>query len=285
MYILSFVILAAAALTMTVIVTIFWAVKQRQLHNKMQKLSTEVSMAQREASQARMVKDIFFQNMSHQIRTPLHAINGFAQLLASPDCGFSEADKAEFAAHIKSNTTILTMLFDDILSIVDIECGKFDINLTDVRVNDIVYEAMHTFDHMVSENVKLTFTTAVSDEFTIRSDSRRLQQVVMNYLSNAIKHTERGFIHIDLRLTPDKKELMISVADSGEGVPKDMAEAIFTRFTKLDEYKQGNGLGLSLCDTIADKLNGRCYLDNSYPNPNSGTSHGAKFVFALPVAS
>ena len=283
MYILSFVIFAALSLLAIIMVTGFWILKQNQLKKKMQTLSLEVSKANKEAQSASMVKDIFLQNMSHQIRTPLHAINGFAQLLATPEYDFSDADKAEFASHIKSNTTILTMLFEDMLSVVDIECGKFDINITKTRVNDLIYETMETLKHMVNESVELTYTPIVSDDFTIETDSRRLNQVLMNFLSNAIKHTEKGFIKIEVYLTDDGKNINFSVTDSGEGIPKEMAKAIFTRFKKLNDYTIGNGLGLSLCKTIASKLHGKCYLDTTYPNTQSPYPHGARFVFCTPI--
>lgn len=286
MYILSFVILAAIALLAIIMVSGFWMVKHKQLKDRMQSLSLEVHKANKEARSASMVKDIFLQNMSHQIRTPLHAINGFAQLLATPDYNFSDADKADFAAHIKSNTTILTMLFDDMLSIVDIECGKFDIHITRVNLNELVRETIAALDHMVSENVQLTFDSAVTDNFTIQTDSRRLQQVIMNFLSNAIKHTEKGFIKVEVSLVEDGKYVNLSVTDSGEGVPKEMAKAIFARFKKLNDFKLGNGLGLSLCKTIADKLHSKCYLDTTYPsdsNDDSEKPHGARFVFSTPI--
>lgn len=282
-YVLSFIILAAIALVAIILVTGFWMLKQRQLREKMQTMSLEVTKANKEARSANMVKDIFLQNISHQIRTPLHAINGFAQLLATPEYNFSDADKAEFASHIKSNTTILTMLFDDVLSIVDIDCGKFDMNIAKTKVNEIVYGTMETLKHMVNESVQLTFETSVSDDFTIETDSRRLHQVLMNFLSNAINHTEKGFIKVEVGLSPDGKNINFSVTDSGNGVPKEMAKAIFARFKKLDDFKLGNGLGLSLCQAISEKLHGSCYLDTTYPGEFSASTHGARFVFTTPV--
>lgn len=284
MYLLSFVILTVIALLAIIVVSAFWMLKHKQMQRKMKTLSVEISHAHKVAKSASMVKDIFLQNMSHQIRTPLHAINGFAQLLATPEYNFSDAEKAEFASHIKNNTTVLTMLFDDMLSVVDIECGKFDMNVTKVRINDVVNETLETLRHMVPQAVTLTYEPSVTDNFTLDTDSRRLQQVLMNFLSNAMKHTEKGFIKVETYLTPDGKNFNLSVTDSGEGVPKEMAKIIFARFKKLDDFKTGNGLGLSLCETIAEKLHGRCYLDTSYPNASSAYGHGARFVFSVPMA-
>lgn len=283
MDILSYIITASIALLAIVTVAAFWIVKHRQLKQKIQTLSMEVTRANREARSANKAKDIFFHNMSHQIRTPLHAINGFAQLLASPDYDFSDEDKAEFASHIQSNTTILTMLFDDMLSMVDLECGKFDMSFTKAKVNEIAYDALSTLKHMVNSNVELTIETNVSDEFTIETDPRRLQQVLMNFLSNAIKHTEKGFIKLEIGLSEDKQNICFSVTDSGEGIPKEMAKAIFTRFKKLNEFVLGAGLGLSLCKVISEKVHGTCYLDTTYPDEQSATPHGARFIFTTPI--
>lgn len=284
MYLLSFIIFAALALLCIVLVTVFWMLKQQQLQQKMQSLSLEVKKANKEAHSASMVKDIFLQNMSHQIRTPLHAINGFAQLLATPEYNFSDEDKAEFASHIRSNTTVLTMLFEDMLSIVDLECGKFDISIATTNVNELIYETMGTLQHMVNESVEFRYDAVLSDDFTIETDSRRVKQVLMNFLSNAIKHTEKGYITMGAQLSDDGRNIQFSVTDSGVGVPRDMAKVIFARFKKLDDFKTGNGLGLSLCKTIAEKLHGNCYLDTTYPDSLSASSHGARFVFTVPVS-
>lgn len=283
MYILSFVIFAAIALVAIVLVTGYWMLKHQQLTRKMQTLSMEVAKANDEARAAGMVKDIFIKNMSHQIRTPLHAINGFAQLLATTDNCLSDEDKAEFASHIRRNTTVLTMLFDDMLSIVDIECGKFGINITKTRVNETVQEVLETFEHMVNDSVEMTYETAVSDDFTIETDSQRLKQLLMNLISNSIKHTEKGFIKVEFSISQDGKNANFSVTDSGEGVPKEMAKAIFARFKKLNEFTEGNGLGLSLCEMIAKKLHGMCYLDTTYPGEEAPCIHGARFIFTSPV--
>lgn len=283
MYVLSFVILAAVAFLAIVLLTGFWILKQKRLKDRLRMLSLEVSKANNEARSASRVKDVFLHNISHQIRTPLHAINGFAQLMANTDYNFSKEEKAEFALHIKNNTTVLTLLFDDILSIVDIDCGKFEMNIAKSPVNEIVYDTMATLKHMVNDSVKMTYDTCVSDDFTIETDSRRLKQVLMNFLSNAIKHTEKGFIKIEANLSADGKNINFSVTDSGEGIPKEMAKTIFTRFKKLNEYTVGNGLGLNLCMTIAEKLHGICYLDTTYPNGQDAPVTGARFVFSIPV--
>ncbi len=118
------------------------------------------------------------------------------------------------------------------------------------------------------------FTSDVPDDYVIRSDGRRIQQVLVNYLSNACKHTEEGEIHLHCSATEHPGRLTFSVTDTGEGVPPEKADVIFNRFTKLNQFVQGSGLGLNICLTIANKLGGEVYLDKSYTD-------GARFVFII----
>ncbi|MBQ0021042.1 MAG: HAMP domain-containing histidine kinase, partial [Bacteroidales bacterium] len=107
-----------------------------------------------------------------------------------------------------------------------------------------------------------------------KSDGRRIQQVLINYLTNACKNTREGEIHLHCSVTENPGKVTLSVADTGPGVPKEKADMIFNRFTKLNEFVQGSGLGLNICQTIANKLQGEVYLDTLYTN-------GARFVFVI----
>ena len=120
------------------------------------------------------------------------------------------------------------------------------------------------------------YTTEVGDDFIIVSDAHRIQQVLVNYITNACKHTKKGEIHIHCSLKERPGYITYSVTDTGEGVPEDKAEEIFVRFTKLDAFAQGTGLGLSICRMIATRLNGVVKLDTTY-------KRGARFFFQIPL--
>jgi signal transduction histidine kinase len=124
--------------------------------------------------------------------------------------------------------------------------------------------------------VKLNFIPGSDNSFIFRSDPQRVQQILINLLTNACKHTVNGEIRIGYSLTENPGEVTFYVEDTGPGIPADQAERIFERFTKLDELVQGPGLGLSICREIADKMSGRVFFDTSYTG-------GARFVFALPA--
>ncbi len=221
------------------------------------------------------MKTMFVQNMSHEIRTPLNAIVGFSQLLALPDGVISEEEKSKYGEYIMTNSNMLTMLVDDILNLSDVESGNYRVNLANAKCNAPVEAAMKTAELRVPNGVRMYFTTEVDDEFSITTDVHRVQQVLVNYITNACKHTKEGEIHIHCSIKERPGYITYSVADTGEGIPEEKAEEIFERFTKLDAFAQGTGLGLSICRMIATKLNGVVKLDTTYKN-------GARFIFQIP---
>lgn len=245
--------------------------------------TTQLMVAQKElqtekerAERSDQLKTMFVQNVSHEIRTPLNAVVGFSQLLSLPDDVISSQEKEEYVKYIQNNSELLIMLVNDILSIGDVERGQFIVTISDVRCNDVCRQSMKTTETRLPEGVKMYYTSEVDDDYTIKSDEHRIQQVLVNFLTNACKHTEKGEIHVHSSLSEKPGMITFSVTDTGTGVPADEAEHIFERFTKLNAFKQGAGLGLSICKTIATILKGDVHLDTSYTN-------GARFVFQLPL--
>ena len=221
------------------------------------------------------MKTMFVQNMSHEIRTPLNAIVGFSQLLALPDGVISEEEKSKYGEYIMTNSNMLTMLVDDILNLSDVESGNYRVTLSKAKCNAPVEAAMKTAELRVPAGVRMYFTTEVDDDYEIVTDVHRVQQVLVNYITNACKHTKEGEIHIHCSVKERPGFITYSVTDTGEGIPEEKAEEIFERFTKLNAFAQGTGLGLSICRMIAAKLNGVVKLDTSYKN-------GARFIFQIP---
>ena len=222
-------------------------------------------------------KTRFVQNMSHEVRTPLNAITGFSQLLALPDGTFPEAEKEEFASHIVNNTKMLTMLLDDILNATSMDSGSYRITYEPSEMNFMAQAAISSSEHRLQSGVRMFYEPESSEPFTFTTDSGRVQQILINLLTNACKHTQQG----EIKLTSSVKErpgyVTYAVTDTGSGVPANQAEAIFERFAKLNDFVQGTGLGLSICREIADKMGARVYLDTTHTAP------GARFVFEVPV--
>lgn len=221
------------------------------------------------------IKTSFVQNMSHEIRTPLNSIVGFSQLLSLPDGMITEEEKQEYGKHIINNSNMLTMLIDDILNLSDIDGGIYKINLGDEMVMGICERAINTVTYRVPAGVDLRLECEVDDRYIVYTDGRRVQQVIINFLTNACKHTTAGEIVLRVSLKENPGMVTFSVTDTGTGVPPEKAEFIFKRFTQLDNFTQGNGLGLNICSIIAEKLEGEVKLDTSYKN-------GARFTFTIP---
>lgn len=265
------------------VILIVVLLRRRKTTRRLHQLTIELQEARDQAIKASKMKDIFIQNMSHEIRTPLNAVSGFAQLLALPAEFFSDEERTEFGQHIQNNTNLLTMLIDDILSLSDVESGNYRMVFDTYKVNEIVQTAISTVRLRVKEEIELKFESDVDDAFTMVTDARRVQQVLVNYLTNAIKHTDAGHIFVHVSLKEVEGNITFSVADTGAGVPKEKAELVFKRFEKLNAFKQGTGLGLNICRVIADKLSGSCYLDTTYPDSDPDIEHGARFVFTVPL--
>ena len=251
-------------LVILIVVMIFFMIYIRSL----QKTNEKVRMA--DAAKTR-----FVQNMSHEVRTPLNAIVGFSQLLSLPDGSFPEKEKEEFAAHIVNNTKMLTMLLDDILNASAMDSGNYRISYEDGEKNYMAEAAITSAEHRLQPGVRMYYAPEEEAPYTFRTDPRRVQQILINLLTNACKHTPSGEIKLASSLTETPGYVTYSVADTGTGVPPDQAEKIFERFTKLNDFVQGTGLGLSICRDIADRMGAKVYLDTGYTG-------GARFVFAVP---
>lgn len=227
---------------------------------------------------ANQTQKMFLQNMSHEIRTPLNAICGFSQILTTPEIreSISDEEMEEYSTIIETNTELLRTLVNDILDVSDLDSGKYRMNIGKCKANEICRKAVNTVRYRCPQHIRLYFTTEVDDDFTIQSDAQRAQQIIINYLTNAIKHTEQGEIHVHCSLQENPGSITFSVTDTGEGVPVDKADIIFGRFEKLETFKNGTGLGLNICLRLARMMRAEVKLDTTY-------NQGARFVFIHPI--
>lgn len=266
-------------LFVTVIISTIYYVRMKNHSIKhLREAWNEAHESEQRALNANRMKTLFIQNMSHEIRTPLNAICGFSQLLSNQNMAenMSVEEKTEYGDLINTNTKMLTTLIDDILSLSEMESGKYKITMKHCCPNSICSLAMKTSLHRCHDNVKMYFTTDIPNEYLLYTDKDRMLEVMINFLTNAIKYTLAGEIHIHCSILEHPGKVTFSVADTGVGVPAEKAEFIFSRFEKLDDFKQGIGLGLTICKKIAELLYGEVYLDTTYKG-------GAKFVFEHPI--
>jgi len=278
--------LARRTLTLTIVVTLVLlgllafsfsqVVNLRRRRIRDQKMINELTAANKKAEIANAAKTRFVQNMSHEVRTPLNAIVGFSQLLSLPDDALTPEEKQEFSNHIMNNTKILIMLLEDILNTTDMDKGEYKITYDEGEVHFMCRAAISSSEHRLHSGVEMFYEPESEEPFTFRTDPQRVQQILINLLTNACKHTSKGKIVLASSLTAKPGFVTFSVTDTGPGVPADQAEAIFDRFTKLNNFVQGTGLGLSICREIATLMGANVYLDTTYTG-------GARFVFEVPV--
>ncbi|MDE6653333.1 MAG: HAMP domain-containing histidine kinase, partial [Muribaculaceae bacterium] len=261
-----------------VLVALYFVLK---LWNQAKKAGEELKVKNQELEQARdeavrseQMKTIFIQNISHEIRTPLNAIVGFSDVLATQTVELEESERMEFLELIKHNNDHLTKLITDILTLSDLDSGKNEIEYSEVKVNKLCRNVLQSVKHRVQNNVILNFNTEVSDLLEIETDDIRLTQVLNNLLVNACKYTTDGSITLECKLKGEQIEF--AVRDTGPGIPPEHHLDIFERFTKLDNFHQGTGIGLNICRTLVEMMHGKIYVDDRYVN-------GSRFVVLLPV--
>lgn len=216
----------------------------------------------------------YIAHMSHEIRTPLNAIVGFSELQTMDD--YSKEDKIEFGKIIKENSDLLLNLINDILDISRIESGRVNVDLRQCDIVKLCHGCLVSVSRAKPlEHVEYQEEYPVG-KLEIKTDNVKLQQVIINLLTNASKFTKKGHIRLSFTVDEAANTITFVVADTGIGIPKDQAEAVFDRFVKLNKYAQGTGLGLSLCRIIVERLGGKIWLDTSYTG-------GARFMFTTPI--
>lgn len=270
---------AGSLVMLAIVANLVWnRRKSRRFIKELSSKNEELVVARDKAQQSEKIKTMFIQNVSHEIRTPLNAIVGFSNLLVDPNMETTQEEKTEFKNIISNNSELLTALVNDVLTLSELQSGKAGLHFTACRVNELCHIAIKTVEHRKPENVELRFTTNVEDDFTINSDARRINQVLINFLTNAEKYTTEGSITVDCSYAKAEKVITFSVTDTGCGIPKEKQQLIFERFEKLDDFHQGMGLGLNICALIANILKAKIGIDDSYTN-------GARFYFSLSVSS
>lgn len=218
----------------------------------MKQLEAELIKAKEQAEALEQLKSSFLANMSHEIRTPLNAIVGFADLLTVTD---DPGEKAEYNQIISTNSELLLRLINDILNLSKIEAGFIDRKVEAFDFvpyfNDLCASARQ---RMTRPEVELICENPYS-RCVVRLDKNRVGQVVLNYATNAIKYTPKGFIRMGYEYVAGG--LRFYVSDSGIGISKEKQQRVYQRFEKLDEFAQGTGLGLSICKAITEAAGGK----------------------------
>ncbi len=258
-----------AILTLVVLVLYYLYYKNKSLTDVLRSRESELIAARDKAQESDRLKSAFLANMSHEIRTPLNAIIGFSALLQED--GLEPEDREEYKRLINTNSELMLTLISDILDISRLETGKTAFNIEQADIVLLCQQVILTTAYNRKAGVEC-FLQCDYDTYLLRTDVKRLSQLLINLLTNANKFTAKGQIIVSFRERPNCGQVEFSVTDTGTGIPLDKQTKVFDRFEKLDEFTQGTGLGLSICKQIAFQLGGDIWVDPTWQN-------GARFVF------
>lgn len=260
---------------MTALYIFVYIMGRRRLLRKIWKRNNELKVALENADAANRMKAAFIRSMSHEIRTPLNAINGFSQILCDPDFQLTEEEKKDMRNRITSNSEAITIIINELLELAAGESVALDTDsLTPMKVNDVCRQAKTAAEGHNEKGLEMNFRTELDDSFSVRSNEETVVRILEKIIDNAMKFTEQGSVTIEARRT--KKFVEISVTDTGIGIPSDKQSSIFDNFVKLDEFKGGVGLGLSISKRLTNSLGGILFLDPTYQT-------GCRFVLQLPI--
>ncbi len=223
------------------------------------------------AENSAMLKATFLANMTHEIRTPLNAIVGFSDLLHMVD---SPDERKEFIRIIRNNCDMLLRLINDIFEASNMDIKPLEIVPKEVEFSQHFNDVCMSLSQRVQEpNVEFIIDNPYQRLVTIL-DMNRVQQVITNFVTNAVKYTHEGHIRVGYRYENDG--IYIYCEDTGTGIPKEKQTKIFDRFVKLNDFVQGTGLGLSICKSIAERANGHIGVNSE------GEGHGSTFWMWVP---
>ena len=222
------------------------------------------------AEESDKLKSAFLANMSHEIRTPLNAIVGFSDLLIHTA---DEKERADYIQIITTNNDLLLKLIDDILDLSKIEAGSVDLKYENFDLAEYFNNLFPSMKQRVIRNSVRLYLVNPFPACYVSLDKNRLAQIMINYVTNAIKYTPKGFIEMGYERVPEGIRLFVK--DSGIGIAEDKREKVFHRFEKLDEFAQGTGLGLSICKAIAESMGGSVGFHSEF-------GEGSEFWAILP---
>ncbi|PZX12964.1 signal transduction histidine kinase [Breznakibacter xylanolyticus] len=257
---------------------------RQNLEQLVQQRTHDLELAKERAEQSDSLKSAFLANMSHEIRTPLNAILGFSSLLVAD--AVSKEEMPGVAGIIQNNGEALLQLINDILDVSLIEANQIELNRTAFSIFELLTQLqseltvlLHAHDRS-NVAVLIDFDSQVGHGFSMVADSRRVRQVFLNLMGNAVKFTSSGRITLGFRVNQQAQNVLFFVKDTGVGIDPENVDVIFDRFRKIEfnqsEVHRGTGLGLSISKNLVELMGGKIWVE-------SERDVGSVFYFELPL--
>lgn len=256
--------------------TISRYISQRRYQKKIEKQNEQLEITIDEAKESERMKDIFIKHISHEIRSPLNVITGYAQLITNPAFELETKERNKMVQAIGRNTIAITDIVNDLLEISQEESKERYRKDDHIAINDFCRQILEETEEVNKGRLKLSFQTTLPDDFTIQSNQGSIERILRQLLGNALKFTEHGQVELSIYESHDSGSVHFAVTDTGIGIPEEQQEQVFTQFYKLDMSKQGLGIGLSMSRKIATLLGGNLVIDKNY---HSGT----RMVLSIPI--
>jgi len=255
---------------------IIYIMGRRRLMKKISDKNKRLKKALERAEESDRMKIAFIRSMSHEIRTPLNAVSGFSQLLCNPDFSLSDEEKMDMQKRISTNVDLVTNIVNEVLELSKTESESVfaEIEKTNLACNAFCREVLNAARGVEKDGVEIRYSSNVGDDFFFLSNSYRLKKALNYLIDNAQKFTEKGSIELSCQHIGEWMEF--SVTDTGIGIREKDRERVFEIFAKVDDFKEGLGLGLPICRRMVQSLGGTLTLDPDY-------NHGCRFVIKLPM--